>query len=65
MAKQKNEEIKNAGSIAEAFKVLENLNPSAASLNDNSLSSVHDWIDTGSYALNAIISGSLYGGVPM
>jgi recombination protein RecA len=64
MAKSKDENKIN-GSIAEAFKVLENLNPSAASLNDNSLSSVNEWIDTGSYALNAIISGSLYGGVPM
>jgi len=66
MAKQKNDETNGIkGSIADAFKVLENLNPSAASLNDNSLSSVVSWIDTGSYALNAIISGSLFGGVPM
>lgn len=65
MAKQKNEENKNVGSIADAFKVLENLNPSAKSLDDGSLSSVNEWIDTGSYALNAIISGSLYGGIPM
>jgi len=65
MAKQKNEESKNVGSIADAFKVLENLNPSAKSLDDGSLSSVNEWIDTGSYALNAIISGSLYGGIPM
>ena len=65
MAKQKNEESKSVGSIADAFKVLENLNPSAKSLDDGSLSSVNEWIDTGSYALNAIISGSLYGGIPM
>jgi len=64
MAKSKDEN-KISGSIADAFKILEDLNPSAASLNDNSLSSVNEWIDTGSYALNAIISGSLYGGVPM
>jgi recombination protein RecA len=65
MAKQKTNDDVKAGSIADAFKVLENLNPSAASLDDNSLSSVNEWIDTGSYALNAIISGSLYGGIPM
>ena len=65
MAKAKKDELKENGSIADAFKVLENLNPAAASLNENSLSTVNDWIDTGSYALNAIISGSLYGGVPM
>jgi recombination protein RecA len=66
MAKQKSDnENKQKGSIADAFKILEELNPSAKSLDDGSLSSVNEWIDTGSYALNAIISGSLYGGVPM
>ncbi len=66
MAKQKSDnENKQKGSIADAFKILEDLNPSAKSLDDGSLSSVNEWIDTGSYALNAIISGSLYGGVPM
>jgi RecA/RadA recombinase len=67
MAKQKTEDSNDAkkGSITDAFKLLEKLNPSAKSLDDGSLSSVHEWIDTGSYALNAIISGSLYGGVPM
>jgi RecA/RadA recombinase len=53
------------GTIEDAFKVLEDLNPEAAYLDKNSLSTVKDWIDTGSYALNAIISGSLYGGIPM
>jgi RecA/RadA recombinase len=53
------------GNIEDAFSVLSDLNPEAAFLDDNSLSSVTEWIDTGSYALNAIISGSLYGGIPM
>lgn len=53
------------GSIEDAFKVLDTLNRNASFLDDNSLSTVNSWIDTGSYALNAIISGSLYGGVPM
>jgi RecA/RadA recombinase len=67
MAKKKNEEeveVKS-GDIMDAFNVLDDLNPEAAFLDENSLSNVKDWIDTGSYALNAIISGSLYGGVPM
>lgn len=34
-------------------------------LNDNALSSVDDWIDTGCYVLNAIISGSFFKGVPV
>jgi len=53
------------GTIDDAFKVLDDLNPDAAFLNENSLSNVTEWIDTGCMALNAIISGSLYGGIPM
>ena len=34
-------------------------------MDESSLSNVTEWIDTGCMALNAIISGSLYGGVPM
>jgi recombination protein RecA len=67
MAKKKNEteEVEKTGSIKDAFQVLSDLNPEASFLDDNSLSSVNEWIDTGSLALNAIISGSLYGGIPM
>ena len=69
MAKPKktNEEAEdtNSGSIQDAFKLLDKLNSNAAFLDGNSLSTVSEWIDTGSYALNAIISGSLYGGIPM
>jgi len=67
MAKKNNTEETETqvGSIEDAFKILDDLNPKAAFLDENSLSNVKDWIDTGSYALNAIISGSLYGGIPM
>ena len=65
MAKIKSTTEKIDGSIEDAFAVLDRLNSSATFLNSNSLSTVSEWIDTGSYALNAIISGSLYGGVPM
>ena len=50
--------------IDEAFKVLDDLNPDAAFLNENTLSQVNSWIDTGAMALNAIVSGSLYKGIP-
>jgi RecA/RadA recombinase len=50
--------------IISAFKVLDDLNPDASFLNENTLSQVNSWIDTGCLALNAIISGSLYGGIP-
>jgi recombination protein RecA len=65
MPKNKNTEEQHVGEIADAFKILDDLNPEAAFLSENSLSNVKEWIDTGSLALNAIISGSLYGGVPM
>ena len=65
MSKKKTEEQEPSLDIKEAFKVLDDLNPDAQFLDENTLSTVKDWIDTGSMALNAIISGSLYGGVPM
>jgi recombination protein RecA len=65
LKKENTEETETIGSIDDAFKVLDDLNPSAAFLDENSLSTVKEWIDTGSMALNAIISGSLYGGIPM
>ena len=43
---------------------IDEINPYATYLNDSTLSRVSGWIDTGSYVLNAIISGSLYGGIP-
>ena len=63
--KENTEEQEVTGTIEEAFKILDDLNPEASFLDENSLSTVKDWIDTGSMALNAIISGSLYGGIPM
>ena len=67
MPKRKTESETDFGSvdINDAFKVLDDLNPNAAFLDENSLSTVTDWIDTGCMALNAIISGSLYGGIPV
>jgi recombination protein RecA len=50
---------------SDVFKTVDKLNGDAAILSENPLSIVDQWVDTGSYALNAIISGSLYGGIPM
>lgn len=50
--------------LKDIFKGVDDLNPDAAILDAATLSTAEDWIDTGSYALNAIISGSLYKGVP-
>jgi hypothetical protein len=69
MAKKKNEneneESISSGYVRDAFKILDDLNPDAQFLDENTLSTVKEWIDTGCMALNAIISGSLYGGIPM
>lgn len=46
------------------FAKLQKLNPHATTLEQNTLSNVTEWIDTGCYVLNSILSGSLYGGVP-
>jgi recombination protein RecA len=63
--KEIQEEVTTDPQITDAFKILDDLNPDAAFLDENTLSTVNEWIDTGCMALNAIISGSLYGGIPM
>ena len=47
-----------------ALDSINEINPYATYLNESTLSSVSEWIDTGSLVLNAQISGSLYGGIP-
>lgn len=50
--------------LKDAFKALNKMNSDSAILSENALSVVNEFIDTGSMALNAIVSGSLTGGVP-
>ena len=50
--------------ITSALDAIDKVNPFATYLDNNSLSHVGSWIDTGSYVLNAIISGSIHGGIP-
>lgn len=50
--------------VLSVFSKLDKLNPDASILSENALSNVDSWIDTGCMVLNAIISGSLHGGVP-
>jgi len=47
------------------FSKLDKLNPDATMLSKSALSVVNEWVDTGCMVLNSIISGSLYGGVPV
>lgn len=49
---------------SDLFEALDKMNPDASVLSENPLSLVKEWIDTGNYAFNAILSGSCYGGVP-
>jgi recombination protein RecA len=51
--------------IDDILNQIDKINPLATFLSDSSLSIVDDYIDTGSYALNAIISGKTNGGVPI
>lgn len=50
--------------VLEALNTINEINPYATYLNEHTLSAVTSWIDTGSYVLNAIVSGSLHGGIP-
>lgn len=50
--------------LADVFGAIDKLNSESDVLSNNALSIVNGFIDTGSYALNAILSGSLYGGIP-
>ena len=47
------------------FGDVDKMNPDGGLLDENCISTPSDWIDTGSKALNAIISGSLYKGIPV
>ncbi len=58
------EQTKVEKDIMSAMDCINEINPYATYLNDSTLSQVSNWIDTGSLVLNAIISGSLYGGIP-
>lgn len=46
------------------FSVLDDYNPYSTYLSQSPLCNVTDWIDTGSKMMNAVISGSMYKGVP-
>ena len=50
--------------IEKALDSIDSVNPFATYLSDSTLSRVGGWIDTGSYVLNAIVSGSIHGGIP-
>lgn len=61
MAKEENKREKE---LLAAMDVLDEGNPYASYLSNSTLSTVTNWIDTGSLILNALISGSMYKGIP-
>lgn len=50
--------------ITAALDEIDKINSFASYLDNSTLSLVKGWIDTGSYVLNALISGSVNGGIP-
>lgn len=58
MAKQEFDKYKKL------MDTIDDINPYATYLSESTLSSIDEYIDTGSLALNAIISGSVFKGVP-
>lgn len=51
--------------LKDIFGSVDKMNPDSSTLDETSISTPSDWIDTGSRALNAIISGSVHKGVPV
>jgi RecA/RadA recombinase len=57
------ENTKKSKKVKSIFDGMDELNPWGSTLSESALSIVDEWIDTGSYALNAIVSGSCYKGI--
>lgn len=50
--------------IDDVLSSIDDITPYSSYLSESKITGIDDWIDTGSMVLNALISGSLYGGVP-
>ena len=44
--------------------LLGNINPNGGMMDTNPIAKIDEWIPTGNYLLNAVLSGSLFGGLP-
>lgn len=51
--------------ILKILNSIDKIDPFATYLSDESLCFTNKWVDTGSMMLNAVCSGSLYGGIPI
>jgi RecA/RadA recombinase len=64
MAKKNVEKSKSPSSFLELNDVLNKISPDGGLIEDTVYTRIDEWIPTGSYILNACISGSLFGGMP-
>jgi len=64
MAKKKFSEKDNSKSFSELNDFLNKIAPEGEILDVSPIAKIDEWISTGSYVLNAALSGSLFGGLP-
>lgn len=62
MAKKK--PITGSSSFSELNDFLNTIAPDGEIIDDNPMAKIDEWISTGSYILNAALSGSVFGGMP-
>jgi hypothetical protein len=53
-----------AGSFSQLNDILNKIAPDGEILDINPIARIDEWIGTGSYILNAALSGSIFGGIP-
>lgn len=56
--------IEKRSSFSELNDMLSKISPDGAIIEDSIYARIDEWIPTGSYILNAAMSGSLFGGLP-
>lgn len=64
MAKRKTPSDGVAAPFDAINDLLGNINPNGGMMDVNPLAKIDEWISTGNYILNAVLSGSLFGGLP-
>ena len=64
MAKKTTKTSGAAGSFSQLNDFLNNIAPDGEILDINPIAKIDEWIGTGSYILNAALSGSIFGGIP-
>lgn len=64
MAKKTKNALTNSDEKVSIFNLINSFDESAEIMEDSKYAKIDEWIPTGSYILNACISGSLFGGIP-